>query len=190
MSESGCLPGRGGLKLQGEQGQQVQRGLAGCSLGYLCHGDLPREQESQGDNKAGRGGGDISGPWRRTALSRLSSPKLFSSHVPQLGLSSAQRSVSCLPTLLPHHWGCGQSYLTLQELHEGTPQSLAPSQVLAQAGAGMAASIEDLRGREERCIPAPGDRDAVTRPIPVTCHGYCGLIYSTTDTREMGVIDG
>lgn len=46
MSESGCLPGRGGLKVQGEQGQQVQRGFTGCLLGHLHHRDLPREQES------------------------------------------------------------------------------------------------------------------------------------------------
>lgn len=56
MSKSECLPGRGGLELQGEQGQQIQGGLAHCPLGHLCHGDLPREQESQGDSKAGREG--------------------------------------------------------------------------------------------------------------------------------------
>lgn len=44
----GCLPGRAGLGLQGEQGQQVQGSLAGHPLGRLCHGDLPRERESQG----------------------------------------------------------------------------------------------------------------------------------------------
>lgn len=46
MHESVCLPGRGCLKLQGEQGQQVQRGFTGCLLGHPHHRDLPKEQES------------------------------------------------------------------------------------------------------------------------------------------------
>lgn len=46
MSESTCLPGRGCLKLQGEQGQQIQRGFTGCLLGHLHNRDLPKEQES------------------------------------------------------------------------------------------------------------------------------------------------
>lgn len=55
MSVSRCLPGRGGLELWDEQGQQVQRGFIGCPLGHFCHGDLPREQESPGDCKAWEG---------------------------------------------------------------------------------------------------------------------------------------
>lgn len=47
MSESVCLPGRGCLKLQSEQGQQVQRGFTGCLLSHLHHRDLPKEQKSQ-----------------------------------------------------------------------------------------------------------------------------------------------
>lgn len=51
----GCLPGRAGLGLQREQGQQVQGSLAGHPLGRLCHGDLPRERESQGwEGRRGR----------------------------------------------------------------------------------------------------------------------------------------
>lgn len=46
VSESVCLPGRGCLKLQGEQGQQVQRGFTGCLLGHLHHRDIPKEQKS------------------------------------------------------------------------------------------------------------------------------------------------
>lgn len=113
-------------------------------------------QGSKSHKRTASLGGDVSGPWRRPALSKLSFSKLFSPYIPQPGLSSTQRNVSCLSTLLPQHRGCSHSYLALQELYEGTPQSLAPSQVLAQAWAGMAASIEDLQGRGERCIPAQG----------------------------------
>jgi len=70
-------------------------------------------QGSRSHRETARLGGNVSGPWRRPALSKLSSPKLLSPHVPQPGLSSTQGNVSCLPTLLPQHRGCGLSYLAL-----------------------------------------------------------------------------
>lgn len=70
-------------------------------------GTCQGSRSHRGTARLGGEEGMLLRPGRKTttALYRLSSITLFSSHNPQPGVSSTQRSGSCLPALLPNYKG-------------------------------------------------------------------------------------